>query len=186
MDYNNLIFFIADLKDLPPEVLTDHIFEFQDTKIKYSTLGCTQENYDKYIVGARHFLISRDVAVKGSKWWAEIRAEKKDYIFNPETGYYDTKVYISLSEDSIASVVECMKTYAKLLIEDEIVLGTSGFNESLSSVFQNASSISELNILYEDFFGIEMPYHQAVELNRVTSNGQRIFNENRTKLSFIQ
>jgi len=186
MNYDNLIYFFADLHDVSQEALDNKIFEFQDTKIKYSILGCTQENYDKYIVGVEHFPLDRNTAVKGSKWWAEIRAEKKDYVFNPETGNYDTKVYVSLSEEAVASVVNCMKIFAKLLIEDEIENNTPGFNTSLIQTFDNCNSIYDLNILYEDFLGIEMPYKQAVELNRINANGQRIFNENRLRIESLR
>lgn len=183
MAYNDrTIFFFARLKDLPAILLENNLFEYQSTIVSYSILGCNPTDYDKYVKNAKHTIITRDVAIKGAKWWGEIRAEKTDYIDDPETGF-KTRGKISLTDDAIACVITAMKTCASLIIDDEIALGTYGFDKNVKQLFENATSIRELNTLYEDFFSIEMPWKQAIEMNRTTSNGKRIFSETRLSIT---
>lgn len=186
MNYDNLIYFFGNLNDFPTESLTNNIFTYQNTIIKYSILGCNQQDYNMYILGNKHVLLDKDIATQSTKWWGEIRVEKKDYVLDPETNTYTKKIYISISEEESLNVLISMKIYAKLLIEDEIKEGTAGYNLSLLENFNNCNNIFDLNILFEDFLGIDMPYKQAAQLNKVTYSGDRIYNENRLRIKNLR
>lgn len=178
---DNLVYFIASLKELPKEALENNIFKFQDTKYVFSFLGVTQEDYNKYIVGSPHEVLPERMVRNGCNWWGEIRASKKSY----PAGATD-KQLISITEENAADTVALMKVFARKIVEREIAAGHSGYNQTVINMFESASSIKELNVLYEDFIGVPMPDGQALEMNRFNSNGQRIYNENRLTISNFQ
>lgn len=175
----NLVYFIAILKELPKGCFDNNIFKFQDTKYVYSFLGVTQEDYTKYIAGAPHDVLDGQMVVDGCKWWGEIRSQKKHYAKDEELGGETLKVYISMTDTIAANTVALMKIFAAKIINREIEKGTPGYNKTVFDLFDKATTIRELNILYEDYIGVPMPDSQAREMKLFTANGQRIYNENR-------
>lgn len=178
----NLIYFIANLEELPKKAFENNIFVFQNTKYIYSFLGVTQENYNLYIKDYPHEIIDGETVVIGSRWWGEVRAEKKFYAPSTNDGSMQ-RVVVSISESDAEKAVTLMKIFARKIIEREISLGTPYYNNGIIDLFENASTISDLNILYEDYIGVPMPCLQASALNRFTEDGQRIYNENRLIIS---
>lgn len=197
MNYDNLKFFIIDIDDLPQEVRSDGNIKFCSSRVKYSVIGTTEEIYDQYVKDLNHTPISKDLAIKGSHWWGEVRVEKSAYkIVDGLT----VKSKAPVSEETLVYVLELMKLIAKLNVEYEIEqtsypIVTNGVEKRVSSnpvycpellqKIEECSTIREINIFYEEYLDCEMPRNQALELGLYDDEGKRIFSENRSKPSYL-
>lgn len=188
MTYENLKYILINIDDIPENYRSgeNNIIKLSRNLVKYAVVGVTYEDYD-LISNLQHTVITQQEALIGTCWWGDTRAEKKGYV----TGFIDEKPktergIISSNEADLSAALSVMKKVAEMIIDAEISLGTFGYNENVKNLFSQAINIYDINILYEEFIGVEMPLPQAIEMNLVYQNGQRIFNPNRLIASFLR
>jgi len=188
MTYENLKYILIDVDDIPENYRSGegNIIKLNRSLVKYSVVGVTYEDY--YLINNQpHVVITQQEALIGSCWWGDTRAEKKGYV----TGFIDNQPktergIVSSNEADLSAALSLMKKVASMIIDAEISSGTFGYNEDVKTLFDQATNIYDINILYEEFIGVEMPLPQAVEMNLAYENGQRIFNPNRLIASFLR
>ena len=80
-----------------------------------------------------------------------------------------------------------MKQHAKMLVQKAIDDGDGDpYNSSLLTDIENSASIAQINIIYENYFGTELPRKDALDLNLYESDGKtRKFDASRDKPSFL-
>lgn len=184
-------FILVNIDDIPENLRSGetNIIKFCRNLVKYSAVALTEEDYLDYFSNSniKHEIINQYDATVGSAWWGEIRAEKSGYINGIIDGTPKTeRAIISMDDGIYNSALSLMKKVAILLIDDEISLGNTKYNEGVKNLFTEANSIYDINILYEDFIGIPMPYNQALQMNLVTNNGSRIRNESGFEISVLR
>jgi len=198
MKYDHLTFFIADLDDIPEVLRSGNTLEFIFSTVKYAVIGVLPEIYDEYIKDyVFHKAITRDLAIKGKHWWGDIRVEKSAY---DTVDGITVKKKVQVSEETISYVVELMKTIAKMIVEyemsqtsysvvvdqvEKVISSNPSYNRELLQKIEECATIRELNIIYEDYLGCEMPSHQANELGLYDEERKRIFEEYKVKPSFL-
>ena len=77
---------------------------------------------------------------------------------------------------------------AKKLVEYGISkLGDSHatYNSALLTSIDNCSTMEDINIIYEDYLGDELPRTQALALSKYDSDGYRTYNAGRITPSFL-
>ena len=181
----NLIFFIHDVEDLPVEV-RGHRLMYVNNKIKYAICGVTQETIDEYMNGWSLDKISENEAIKGGQLWAEVRTHTSEW--TDDGNGNSQKIKREISDDERAVTISLMKKLAKKLVEYGITkLGDSHatYNSALLTSIDNCTTMEEINIIYEDYLGDELPSTQAKALNKYDSDGNRTYSAGRVTPSFL-
>ena len=80
-----------------------------------------------------------------------------------------------------------MKQAAKMLVQYAIDQGEGDpYNASLLTDIENTSTITQINIIYENFLGSTMSHKDATDLNKYESDGiTRKYDASRVKPSCI-
>ena len=181
----NLIFFIHDVEDLPVEV-RGHRLMYVNNKIKYAICGVTQETIDEYMNGWTLDKISEDEAISGSSLWGEVRTHTSEW--TDDGNGNSQKIKREISDEERETCVSVMKKVAKKLVEYGISkLGDSHatYNSALLTSIDNCSTMEDINIIYEDYLGDELPRTQALALSKYDSDGYRTYNAGRVTPSFL-
>jgi len=220
-------------------ILLTNQFSNIGSRMGYSIIEVDDINYESYIKNVRHLVLERDDAIKGNKYWAEVRDKSSQYSVDKEG--FTTKVKVAVSEEGLQCAVNLMKKVAIFFLTDVIDMRynviqfnyssfeSSTWNmqiqeaqkyisdntsdvplisllaesreidlkefalkvieksnqykkevadllvlqQSITKKVENCSTIRELNKLYEEYFGIEMPLTQAIEEDLVNENGER-------------
>ena len=86
-----------------------------------------------------------------------------------------------------AKTLTVMKQHAKMLVQKAIDDGEGDpYNSSLLTDIENSASVAQINIIYEDYLGIQLSRAQAQDLNLYESDGiTRKFAATRNKPSFL-
>jgi hypothetical protein len=115
----------------------------------------------------RRYLAMRGASDFEADTWTIQRTEAEDYTANSNapTPFLDTLATRRGIDKSvlIASVLENAQSYesqlANMLVDMQILIKR----------FQDCTTVKDINILYEDYFGIAMPIKQAIDLGRTIS-----------------
>jgi hypothetical protein len=221
------------------EIKLTNQFNNIGSRMGYSIIEVDDFTYESHIKNIRHLLLERDIAVKGNKYWSEVRDKSSEY--STDDSGITQKVKVAVSEESLQCAVDLMKKVGIFCLTDiidsrynviqskyssfevstwtiQIEEATKYLNDESANVplisslaesrgmelkdfaskvleksesyrteiaellvlqqtiqkkIESCSSIRELNKLYEEYFGIEMPFTQAIEEGLVNENGER-------------
>jgi hypothetical protein len=145
--------------EVTPEI-KEHVVKFMTT----FALELIDDEYEK------RFLSMRDATMLEVESWSIQKHEAKEWLTYGDAEGHETPFLDYLAEKEEKDKTELSK---KILAKAE------SFQDKLSSMlvdmhklkrkFKSASTIWDLNILYEDYLGVLMPSNQAVELERTVS-----------------
>lgn len=191
-------YFLADLGDLP-ELFRDgnnSPLIFRDSKVKFSVCGCEESDYDTHIAPLKaskpiEDIVDEDTALTASRCWADVREKRSIYQGDSDIDKYadgtSGKIKIEITDDMRAKTLTVMKQHAKLLTQFAIDEGEGDpYNSTLLTDIENSGSITQINIIYENYFGTQLPRKDALDLNLYESDGKtRKFDASRDKPSFL-
>tara|TARA_R100000458_G_scaffold59679_1_gene71105 strand:- start:2906 stop:3478 length:573 start_codon:yes stop_codon:yes gene_type:complete len=184
----NLHFFLADIDELPVEIRGTRLM-YVNNKIKYAICGVSDNTWKEYLNENKSFglqELTEDEAIKGASLWAEVRTHTSEW--TDDGNGNSQKIKREISDDERAVTVSLMKKLAKKLVEYGITkLGDSHatYNSALLTSIDNCTTMEEINIIYEDYLGDELPSTQAKALNKYDSDGNRTYSAGRVTPSFL-
>jgi len=185
---HNLHYFIADVEDLPMTLRENDNIKFCNSVKKYAIVGITSAMYYEHISGNGYEELTVNEALKYSKYATEIRTQHSVYWRNTETNE-TTKGYVGVTTASLNVALSTMKKVA-IKMNDYVVANTANVSDTpfagtVLTKINEASTMGEINIVYENYFHIEMPKTQAESLNLVDENGKRIYQAERTATDYL-
>ena len=189
-------YFLADLGDLPELFRDGHNspLTYRSGKVKFNICACEESDYDTYIAPLKaskpiEDIVDEDTALTASRCWADVREKRSEWtsgdsdVDKPSS----TKTKITITDDMRAKNLTVMKQHAKLLTQFAIDEGEGDpYNSTLLTDIENSGSITQINIIYENYFGTVLPRKDALDLNLYESDGKtRKFDASRNKPSFL-
>lgn len=188
-------YFLADLGDLPELFRDGHNspLTYRNSKVKFGICACEESDYDTYITPLKaskpiEDIVDEDTAITASRCWGDVREKRSVYSGDSDTDKPSAiKTKITITDDMRAKTLTVMKQHAKLLTQFAIDEGEGDpYNATLLTDIENTASITQINIIYENYFGTEVPRKDAIDLNLYESDGKtRKFNASRNKPSFL-
>lgn len=188
-------YFLADLGDLPELFRDGHNspLTYRNSKVKFGICACEESDYDTYITPLKaskpiEDIVDEDTALTASRCWGDVREKRSVYSGDSDTDKPSAiKTKITITDDMRAKTLTVMKQHAKLLTQFAIDEGEGDpYNATLLTDIENTASITQINIIYENYFGTEVPRKDAIDLNLYESDGKtRKFNASRNKPSFL-
>ena len=188
-------YFLADLGDLPELFRDGHNspLTYRSGKVKFNICACEESDYDTYIAPLKaskpiEDIVDEDTALTASRCWGDVREKRSVYSGDSDTDKPSAiKTKITITDDMRAKTLTVMKQHAKLLTQFAIDEGEGDpYNATLLTDIENTASITQINIIYENYFGTEVPRKDAIDLNLYESDGKtRKFDASRNKPSFL-
>ena len=188
-------YFLADLGDLPELFRDGHNspLTYRNSKVKFGICACEESDYDTYITPLKaskpiEDIVDEDTALTASRCWGDVREKRSVYSGDSDTDKPSAiKTKITITDDMRAKTLTVMKQHAKLLTQFAIDEGEGDpYNATLLTDIENTASITQINIIYENYFGTEVPRKDAIDLNLYESDGiTRKFDASRNKPSFL-
>ena len=188
-------YFLADLGDLPELFRDGHNspLTYRNSKVKFGICACEESDYDTYITPLKaskpiEDIVDEDTALTASRCWGDVREKRSVYSGDSDTDKSSAiKTKITITDDMRAKTLTVMKQHAKLLTQFAIDEGEGDpYNATLLTDIENTASITQINIIYENYFGTEVPRKDAIDLNLYESDGKtRKFDASRNKPSFL-
>ena len=188
-------YFLADLGDLPELFRDGHNspLTYRNSKVKFVICECEEADYDTYITPLKaskpiEDIVDEDTALTASRCWGDVREKRSVYSGDSDTDKPSAiKTKITITDDMRAKTLTVMKQHAKLLTQFAIDEGEGDpYNATLLTDIENTASITQINIIYENYFGTEVPRKDAIDLNLYESDGKtRKFDASRNKPSFL-
>ena len=161
----------------------------QQTEVISCSLGVGYQWIDSPVVGASAIVVTNDDpesahlnANQLSEWIWEKRSQWNTY----STGD-SVKEKVEITDDMKAKTLTVMKQHAKLLTQFAIDEGEGDpYNATLLTDIENTASITQINIIYENFLGAGLPKKDATDLNLYENDGHsRKYTTTRNKPSFL-
>ena len=191
-------YFLADLGDLPELFRDGHNspLTYRSGKVKFNICACEESDYDTYIAPLKaskpiEDIVDEDTALTASRCWGDVREKRSIYQGDSDVDKYadgtSGKIKIEITDDMRAKTLIVMKQAAKLITQFAIDEGEGDpYNATLLTDIENAASITQINIIYENYFGTQLPRKDALDLNLYESDGKtRKFDASRDKPSFL-
>ena len=188
-------YFLADLGDLP-ELFCDgnnSPLTFRDSKVKFNICGCEESDYDTYIAPLKaskpiEDIVDEDTALTASRCWGDVREKRSLWVGgDTDVDKFPEKTKVEITDDMRAKTLTVMKQHAKMIVQLAIDLGDGDpYNSSLLTDIENSDTITQINIIYENYLGSQLPRKDALDLNLYESDGHtRKFTATRNKPSFL-
>tara|TARA_B100001029_G_C15035577_1_gene439903 strand:- start:472 stop:1059 length:588 start_codon:yes stop_codon:yes gene_type:complete len=184
--------------DLPESWMDGHTtpLTFHNAKIWFAICGCEESDYDAVIEPLKASkpitdIVDEDTAITASRCWGDVREKRSLYQGDSDVDKYadgtSGKIKIEITDDMRSKTLTVMKQHAKMLVQKAIDDGEGDpYNSSLLTDIENSASVKQINIIYEDYLGDQLPRGQALELNLYESDGHtRKFAATRNKPSFL-
>tara|TARA_S200000501_G_scaffold353266_1_gene372924 strand:+ start:4371 stop:4958 length:588 start_codon:yes stop_codon:yes gene_type:complete len=191
-------YFLVHLDDLPETWRDGHStpLTMHNSKVWFAICGCEESDYDAVITPLKaskpiEDIVDEDTAVTASRCWADVREKRSLYQGDSDVDRYadgtSGKIKIEITDDMRSKTLTVMKQSAKMLVQLAIDSGDSDpYNSSLLTDIENSATITQINIIYENFLGAELPRKDATDLNLYESDGiTRKFTTTRNKPSFL-
>ncbi len=185
-------YFNVHLDDLPETWRDGHStpLTMHNSKVWFAICGCEESDYDAVIEPLKSSkpitdIVDEDTAITASNCWGDVREKRSEW--NTDSKGDSVKEKVEITDDMKTKTLTVMKQHAKMLVQKAIDDGDGDpYNSSLLTDIENSASIAQINIIYEDYLGIQLSRAQAQDLNLYESDGiTRKFAATRNKPSFL-
>lgn len=167
-----------------------------NSKVWFAICGCEESDYDAVIEPLKASkpitdIVDEDTARTASRCWGDVREKRSVYEGDSDVDRYSDgtsgKIKIEITDDMRAKTLTVMKQHAKMLVQLAIDSGDSDpYNSELLTDIENSATITQINIIYENFLGAGLPRKDAIDLNLYESDGHtRKYTTTRNKPSFL-
>ncbi len=185
---HNLHYFIADVGDLPEALRENDNIQFCHSVKKYAVVGVTSAMYYEHISGNGYDELTAEQALKYSKYNTEVRTQHSVYWRNTETNQ-TMKGYVGVTTASLNIALDVMKQVAtkmnNFVASNTPNVSDTPFAGTVLTKINEASTMGEINIVYENYFHIDMPKSQAESLNLINEDGNRTYQAERTATDYL-
>ena len=185
---HELHYFIADIDDLSEELRSNNNLAFVHSIKKYSIVGVTSFIYENYIQGNSFTEISSSDALMAHKYASEVRTKHSEYVRDVETNQ-TTKQYVGVSSAGLEQALGVMKIIAKKLnvdyYENAPDQSDTIYGNPVLTEINNATTMGEMNIIYENYFHVDMPKTQAEALNLYGENYTRTYQPGKVSTDYL-
>ena len=187
-------YFLADLKDLPAVFSSgnDSPLTHHTSHGKFAICGCEEADYDTHIAPLKSSkpiedIVDEETAIEASRCWGDTRVKRSEWVGDSDIDKYSTKTKIDITDDMRAKTLIVMKQVAKMIVQLGIDEGEGDpYNASLLTDIENSATVTQINILYENYLGADLGHKDATELNKYESDGfTRKYDASRNKPTFI-
>ena len=185
-------YFSVHLDDLPESWRDGHStpLTMHNSKVWFAICGCEESDYDAVIEPLKASkpitdIVDEDTAITASNCWGDVREKRSEW--NTDSKGDSVKEKVEITDSMRAKTLIVMKQHAKMLVQKAIDDGDGDpYNSSLLTDIENSATITQINIIYENFLGAELPRKDATDLNLYESDGiTRKFAAKRNKPSFL-
>jgi hypothetical protein len=131
------------------------------------------------VIGAMRIVAKAVIEEEFDKKFMELDTSSQMETLSFELQYEEALLYVK-NNDADVPLLEALAEVREITLQemaDKIILARKSFKEKVTSLlkqmteikgkFKNASTIRDLNRLYEDYFSVAMPESQAIEEGRV-------------------
>ena len=158
--------------------------------------GCEESDYDAVIEPLKASkpitdIVDEDTALIASRCWGDVREKRSVYQGDSDIDRYSDgtsgKIKIEITDDMRAKTLTVMKQSAKMLVQFAIDSGDGDpYNSALLTDIENSATITQINIIYENFLGAGLPKKDATDLNLYENDGHsRKYTTTRHTPSFL-
>jgi hypothetical protein len=132
--------------------------------------------------------MTTDEALKFHKYASEVRTQHSVYWRNTETNQ-TTKGYVGVTTASLNVALDVMKRVGvhmnNFVAANTPNVSDTPFAGTVLTKLNEASTMGEMNIVYENYFHIDMPMLQAESLNLIDEDGNRTYQAERTATDYL-
>jgi len=185
-------YFLADLDDLPNVFNDGKLSHYSSHSGKFAICGCEEEDYNTHIAPLKSSkpiedIVDEETAIEASRCWGDTRAKRSQWTGDSDVDKYSSKTKIDISDDMRSKTLIVMKQAAKMIVQFGIDAGEGDpYNASLLTDIDNSDTVTQINIIYENYLGQDLPHQDATDLNKYESDGHtRKYDASRIKPSFI-
>ena len=185
-------YFLADLDDLPNILREGKLTHHDSHAPKFAICGCEEADYDTHVAPLKSSkpiedIVDEETAIEASRCWGDSREKRSKWVGDSDVDKYPSKIKVSITDDQKEKTVLVMKQAAKMLVQYAIDQGEGDpYNASLLTDIENTSTVTQINIIYENFLGQTISHKDAIDLNKYESDGYtRKFDASRVKPSCI-
>tara|TARA_B100000131_G_scaffold277946_1_gene282111 strand:+ start:759 stop:1340 length:582 start_codon:yes stop_codon:yes gene_type:complete len=189
-------YFLADLDDLPNEFKNGKLSHYSSHSGKFAVCGCEEADYDTHIAPLKsgenkkpiEDIVDEETALEASRCWGDTREKRSLWSGDTDVDKYPTKSKVSITDDQRAKTLTVMKQAAKMIVQLAIDEGEGDpYNASLLTDIENTATVTQINIIYENYLGQQLCRKDATDLNKYESDGYtRKYDASRVKPSCIQ
>ena len=144
--------------------------------------------YYEHISGNGYDELTAEQALKYSKYNTEVRTQHSVYWRNTETNQ-TTKGYVGVTTASLNIALDVMKQVAtkmnNFVASNTPNVSDTPFAGTVLTKINEAFTMGEINIVYENYFHIDMPKSQAESLNLINEDGNRTYQAERTTTDYL-
>ena len=144
--------------------------------------------YYEHISGNGYDELTAEQALKYSKYNTEVRTQHSVYWRNIETNQ-TMKGYVGVTTASLNIALDVMKQVAtkmnNFVAANTPNVSDTPFAGTVLTKINEASTMGEINIVYENYFHINMPKSQAESLNLIDEDGNRTYQAERTATDYL-
>ena len=181
-------YFIADVGELPEALRENDNIGFYHSVKKYAVVGVSSAMYYEHIAGNGYEEMTTDEALKFHKYASEVRTQHSVYWRNTETNQ-TTKGYVGVTTASLNVALDVMKRVGvhmnNFVAANTPNVSDTPFAGTVLTKLNEASTMGEINIVYENYFHIDMPKPQAESLNLIDEDGNRTYQAERTTTDYL-
>ena len=188
-------YFLADLDDLPNIFNEGKLTYYSSHSGKFAICGCEEVDYNTHIVPLKsgenkkpiEDIVDEETAIEASRCWGDTRAKRSEWVADSDVDKYTSKTKIDITDDMRSKTLIVMKQAAKMIVQLGIDASAGDpYNESLLTDIDNSATVTQINIIYENYLGVDIPHQDATDLNKYESDGHtRKYDASRNKPSFI-